>query len=331
MSSSTKPVAGAGAAASRDESHPVADVHRGDHGKETHADNEDVGRFASALAFLAVLVIVVGAAGCGQRFERSGNAPAPADLAADALAALEAAGSAHFVADLKTEASDESIPLDFSVHAEGDASRTALDAQAEVSFGGASFRGRLLVGEHDFFIQFMDRWYGEQQGLVEAMAEGRKEHDGRVWDELATAEGLRRNFDELFDGEVGEGPVVDGVPTWQFEGTLDADGVLDFARRFEATPTDLDERMLRIVADATRLVLVVGRDDALPRRLEVSVELSADDLKEMEGRASGPFAGAANFSATLELSDFGKSVEIQPPEEFKPLDALFEQLFSGFE
>ena len=62
-----------------------------------------MGRFASALAFLAALVVVVIAAGCGQRFNGSaGEAPAPADLAANALQTLESKGSAHFVADMKT-------------------------------------------------------------------------------------------------------------------------------------------------------------------------------------------------------------------------------------
>jgi hypothetical protein len=55
-----------------------------------------VRRFIPAIAFFATLVVVLGAAGCGERFEReAGSAPAPADLAADAFAALHDAGSAH--------------------------------------------------------------------------------------------------------------------------------------------------------------------------------------------------------------------------------------------
>jgi hypothetical protein len=291
-----------------------------------------VRRSASAIAFLAVLLAVLVAAGCGQRFDReAGEGPAPADLAADALAALEAKGSAHFVADLKAGSAGGDLPLQFAVHAEGDASRTALDVEGSVDFGGASFRGHILVGEHDFFVQFMNQWYGEDEGLVEAMEEAKKEHDGRVWDELATADGLRRNFSELFEGEVSPGPTLDGVATWQFEGRLDAEGVADFARRYEAQPTDLDEDMLRQVADASRLVLVVGQDDRLPRRFEFSVELSPEQLKKMQASGSSAFGGADNFKATLELSEFGKPVEITAPNDFKPLDALFQELFSGFE
>jgi hypothetical protein len=291
-----------------------------------------VRRFVSAIAFLAALVVVLGAAGCGQRFERGpGNAPASADLAADALAALEAEGSAHFVAELKSGPAGSQVPFQLSLHFEGDVSRNALDAEGSVSFGAGTLKGRVLVGEHDFFIQFMDQWYGEHQGLVDVMTEAKKDHEGQVWDELATPEGLRRNFDHLFDGEVKDGPSVDGAATWQFEGKLNAEGVLDFARRFDAEPTDRDEDMLVKVAEATKLVLVVGKDDQLPRRLELSVNLSADDLKEMQASESAALGGAENFTATLELSEFGKKVEIHPPADFKPLDEFFAQLFSGFE
>jgi hypothetical protein len=130
---------------------------------------------------------------------------------------------------------------------------------------------------------------------------------------------------------VKEGPAVEGGPaTWQFEGRLDREGVIEFVKRFDAEPTDREEEMFAKVAEATRFLLVVGQDDQLPRRLEVSVNLSAEDLKEMEASGVSRFDGAENFTATLELSEFGKQVEIHPPADFKPLDALFEQLFSGF-
>jgi hypothetical protein len=291
-----------------------------------------VRRFISAIVFLAALFVVLGAAGCGQRFEREpGNAPASTDLAADALAALEAAGSAHFVVDLRSGSADSQVPFQISLHFEGDASKDALDAEGSVSFGAGSLRGRVLVGEHDFFVQFMDQWYGEHHGLVEALKAAKTDRNGRVWDEFATPEGLRRNFDQLFDGEVTEGPGVEGGPaTWQFEGRLDPEGVVELAKRFDAQPTDREEEMFAKVAEATKFVLVVGQDDRLPRRLEFSVDLSAEDLKEMEASGVSRFDGAENFTATLELSEFGKQVEIHPPADFKPLDALFEQLFSGF-
>jgi hypothetical protein len=275
-----------------------------------------------------MLVAVLLAAGCGQRFDRApGNAPTPGDLAADALAALEDAGSAHFVADVKTEESGMGFP--FAVHLEGDASSTAVAVDGSVSFGGATFQGRLLADSHAFFIEFMGQWYGDEHGILDALAEAKKEHDGAVWDELATPDGLRRNFGELFDGEVTEGPDVDGAATWQFEGRLDADGVLEFGRRFEAEPSDRELEELRLFAERSRFVLVVGQDDHLPRRLELSLELTEEDLEHLEDASS--FREAGSFKASLELSEFGKPVDIQAPADFKPLDQLFQDLFAGFE
>jgi hypothetical protein len=292
-----------------------------------------VARFVSAIAFLVLLVAVLGAAGCGQRFERGpGDAPAPADLAADALTAVEAEGSVHFVADLSSSAPSPAEPLEFGLHVEGDVSATALDAQGSVDFGGGMLRGRVLVGEQDFYLQFMDEWYGEHgNGIAQALEDARSEHDGDVWDDLATAEGLRRSFDRLFEGEVSEGPEVDGVSTWQFEGRLNGDGLVEFARRYGAQPTDREEELLAKLAHASRFVLVVGQEDKLPRRLELSVALSAADLNEMEESASDALEGASNFKATLALSEFGKKVEFEPPADFRPLDEFFGKLFSGLE
>ena len=284
-------------------------------------------RFISSIAFLATLAVVLFAAGCGQRFDRApGNVPAPADLVADALAALGEAGSAHFVADVETRGNEE--PFSFSVHVEGDASTSALDAQGSVSFGSFSVTGRVLADEHAFFVEFMNSWYGdESEGIADAFAEAKEEHDGQVWEELATPEGLRRNFGQLFEGEVTEGPVLDGVATWQFEGSFDADGVIDFARRYDAEPSEQEADEFRVVAEASRFVLVVGQDDHLPRRLELSMELPEEARQELEEG----FNGADNFRGTLELSEFGKPVEIEAPGDFKPFDQLFEDLFGSFE
>jgi hypothetical protein len=298
----------------------------GDHGTGTRADNgKAVRRFVSAIAFLATLAVVLLAAGCGQRFDR-GNAPAPADLAADALAALEEASSAHFVADVRTESSGD--PFSFSVHVEGDASATALDARGSVNFGSIALTGRVLADEHSVFVEFMNSWYGDQsQGIADALGEAKEEHDGQIWEELATPEGLRRNFGQLFEGEVTEGPVVDGVATWQFEGRFNADGIVDFARRYEAEPSEKELDEFRLVADASRFVLVVGQADHLPRRLELSMELPEEARQELEEG----FNSADSFRGTLELSEFGKPVEIEAPADFKPFDQLFEDLFGSFE
>jgi hypothetical protein len=281
-------------------------------------------RFLSATAFLVMLAVVLVAAGCGQRFDASADgAPAPGDLAGDSLAALEAKGSAHFVADMKTTLDGYSEQAPFYVHAEGDASASALDVDGTVGVGGLSVSGHALADAHHLFVRFMGEWYGEDQGLADAFKNAQKTYNGvSPWGDWATPEGLRKNFGELFAGKVSTGPVTDGVETWEFEGRLNTDGLLRLGRRYgEPMPPELAEKL----GAASHLLLIVGRDDHLPRRIAFSVKLSPQDLKDLSND------GAANFESSLVLSDFGKPVEIHAPATVKPLDALFEQLFSGFE
>lgn len=280
--------------------------------------------YLSAIAFLFALVVVVASSGCGQRGAAgSGEAPAPADLASDALVSLQEQGSAHFVFDVKTTATGYTADTPFTLHAEGDASADALDAEGSIGFGGLSLSGHVLADEHNLFIEFMNEWYGTDQGIANAVEQARKERNGSSpWNDWATPDGLRANFDELFTGSVSDGPTVGGVETWKFEGHLNAAGIAQLEERYgEAARSALNQKM----ADASRLVLVVGQEDHLPRRLEFTVKLSAEDLKALSDE------GASNFEMTLELSDFGKPVEVKAPEQFKPLDALFDKLFSGFE
>jgi hypothetical protein len=302
-----------------------------DHGKRCGADiGRAVRHYASAIAFLVTLVVIVGASGCGQRVAAGADdAPAASDLAADALAALEREGSAHFVGDVKSGVYGSELGV--GLHAEGDASTDALDASGSLTFGSATFRGRVLVDDHQFFLQFMDSWYGENQGIADALRRAKSKDAGHVWDEVATPAGIRRNFDQLFDGNVKAGPDVDGTTTWEFDGQFSADGLAAFGKRFDAGLTDRDEALFKALAESSRFVLVVGREDKLPRRLEFSVHLTPDQLKQMQESSSPAFQGAENFEMTLELSDFGEQVEIHPPADFAPLDTLFEQLFSGLE
>ena len=67
----------------------------------------------------------------------------------------------------------------------------------------------------------------------------------------------------------------------------------------------------------------VGQEDALPRKLELTLDPPKDlqfDSEELESSDGA-------FSLTVELSDFGEEVSFNPPTSPKPLDELFGQLF----
>jgi hypothetical protein len=273
------------------------------------------------LPLLAALVL----AGCGgaQSGGDGGGAPAPADLAADALAALEDAGSAHYVVDVSVEGHGTD-GFDGALHAEGDASLDAFTAEGTVTFEGVSLPSRLLASRDELFLQFMGQWYGDPKlGLDQAD------------EEAPSPDEVRRYFDDVFTGSVGEGPDIAGVATWRFEGQLNPDGFADLTERFEDEEvTDAEREVIRAIAEHTRFVFDVGRDDSLPRHLEMSVDLADADLPKLgPGVEDSEFDDFVEFDvhAEADLSEFGKDVSYEPPTDYRPLDQLFDELFGSFE
>jgi hypothetical protein len=279
-----------------------------------------MGRFASALAFLFTLALVVGSAGCGQRFDNvgAGAPPTQAALASEALTALREAGSAHVVLDAKG-GSISGTKAELGVHFEGDASESSLAGDGEVRFPGGTLGARVLVDEHDAYIRFMGVWYQAESGFADALATANAQSG-----DLTTPAGLGQFFTKLFEGEVVEGPDVDGVATWEFDGSLRGDTLADHVEKYgQSKLTANDRSLFEKVAATSRLVVVVGQDDHLPRKVELTLDPPKDlhfDSQELESSDGA-------LSATVELSDFGKDVSFTAPKGAKPLDALFEQLF----
>lgn len=270
---------------------------------------------------LAVLLLT----GCGSARSGGGGgaAPAPADLAADAVAALEEAASGHYVVDADVTGNGEN-GFDAGLHVEGDASAEAFTAEGTVRFPGGSVSAELLGGRDELFVNFLGQWYGDPElGLDEAD------------DEAPSPDEVRRYFDDVFTGSVGEGPEIDGVAMWRFEGKLNPDGFADLTERFEEQEvTDLQRELLRTVAEHTHFVLDVGRDDNLPRHLEFALELSSEDLATIgDGLDASELGDLLDFDvhATLDLSEFGKDVSYDAPADYRPLEDLVDQLFSGLE
>jgi hypothetical protein len=279
----------------------------------------------AGFAFLAALALLV--AGCGSAETGSGDAPAPADLAADAFAALAEAGSAHYVVDLRVDfGEDDGATAPLVLHAAGDASATAVTADGDLDFGFGPMEGKLIVGPRDLFLEFDGKWYG-QSGPGLAMAFAALAGQEEVSADLASPEGIRQSFDDFFTGEVVAGPGVDGVATWQFEGEANPDGLSQLEN-----PQDLlegDQARLETLAGAIHLTLVVGQEDHLPRRLELKLELSEDERAELGDFYSGDFQGWSknDIDAKLVLSRFGEPVPYDPPKDYGSLDTFLDNLF----
>lgn len=284
----------------------------------------------AVLAFLAVLVT----AGCGAGEPEPGGsseAPAAADLVADAVEALEEVESAHYELGVTIEAdlahaamgtgpfgSGEPIRL----RMEGDVASEAGTGNLEVDLGGQTLRAELRFDADDLYVRFLGQWYGKRG--VELDTEKAKRRPGDI-----SPNEIRAHFDEVFTGQVEAGPLVGGVETWEFRGRLNADGLAKLAHAFggEVEPDDL--QALREVADAVTVAVAAGRDDRLLRRAELAFDISEDDLRALDPGGDAP-VGHFRAQARLALSEFGKDVRVAPPAEFRPLEELATQFLGGF-
>lgn len=283
-----------------------------------------MGRFASAFTFLVVFVVVLGSAGCGQRFDElgGGSPPGQASFAADALTALEVAGSAHVVVDAEGGAII-GTKAQLGIHFEGDISTSALVGDLQLSFPGGTLGARVLADQHDVYVRFMGVWYHEDAGVADAL-DTAGEASGELLSQLTTPAGLGKLFTQVFEGEIAQGPALAGASTWEFEGHLRAETFANLVERYGGIELTANDRALfDKVAATTHLVVDVGQEDALPRRLELTLDPPKDlhfDSEELESSDGA-------FSLTVELSDFGEEVSLSPPTSSKPLDELFGQLF----
>jgi hypothetical protein len=288
------------------------------------ADNGAMRRVGLVLLLSLALL----AAGCGSAEDPgSEQPPSPSDLAGNAFAALAQAGSAHYVVDLRVDfGPSDGATAPLVLHAEGDASATAVTAEGELDFGFGPMEGKVVVGPHDLFLEYEDKWYGESgPGLALAFAAlaGQQE----VSADLSSPEGIRESFDDFFTGDVVAGPVIDGVATWQFEGRANPNGLAQLENAQDLL--EGDRARLEKLAGAIRLTLVVGQEDHLPRRVQLNFELSEDERAELGDFYSGDFQGWSkhDIDAKLVLSRFGEPVSYDPPDDYGSLDAFLDNLF----
>lgn len=280
------------------------------------------------VGLVSLLSLALLAAGCGS-VENPGSEqpPVPSDLAADAYAALAEAGSAHYVVDLRVdfdESDGATAPL--VLHAEGDASATAVTAEGELDFGFGPTEGKLLIGPHDLFLEFDGEWYGES-GPGLAMAFATMAGQQEVSADLSSPEGIRESFNDFFTGEVLAGPEVDGAATWQFEGHANHDGLAQLENAQDLL--EGDRARLETLARAIHLTLVVEQEDHLPRRVQLKLELSEDERAELGDFYSGDFQGWSkhDIDAKLVLSRFGEPVSYDPPDDYGSLETFLDNLF----
>jgi hypothetical protein len=284
---------------------------------------------SAALAGLAVAGVLLG--GCGAAAD-SASAPAapssvtPARLVAQSLQAFDRQHAVHLalstsvaarVADPQVQAY---LRTPVRLRLSGDFSDTAANLAGSVRLRGKPYAFAVTSDEQRSFVELMGVWYGPTDALLDQQTTS----DAA---ELREAlEAVRRYGDQVVTGRVTAGPEVDGVATWRFAGTPNATGIVRAAQR-QGQPLDADEQSaLRALAPLVKLTLVVGREDHLPRRLGVAVDLSPAQLAVLnrigdEGGSADELR-ALHVHLDLALSKWGETVSSRAPRSPQPIDAL---------
>ena len=280
---------------------------------------------------LAVPMLLTGAlalTACGAE-DRAGttsaNAPTPAELLTKAITESTDQTSAAFAMTVSaTGASDDPqiqpfLAKPLKAEISGKANSKAVDISGKATVSGKDFQLGIRADEQQSFIQFMDAWYGPDEGITSA-TEGTTDPA-----ELKQTLLLMRKYaNEVLKGEVTEGDEVDGQKTWQFEGTLNPDGIVKVAQA-EGEPMSADDQnALRALAPLIKLRFATGQEDGLFRLVGVDFKLTEAQIKTLDALSdSDPFPlKALSVNMTLKISDYGTPVTIEAPADPQPTDAL---------
>lgn len=277
---------------------------------------------ARTLAPLALALAATAVVGCGGSSEPS---PAADRVVLDALRALqgERAKRVRYELDARVALTpaDGAQPLArflsaarLRLQAEGAIALGTLLADGRVEAAGEEYAAKLMAGDSGFFVRWKDVWYGTEDVESTPLEGGLPDEEGydRSLAELEAAAG------RLFAGEVRDGPDMDGE-TWKVDLELDREAVVELARSRGLRPTRRELEQLERLADGLELTLVAGKDDKLPRALELKLEGAPASwgIGEAEGQVE-----RASVALSLKLSDWGEEVAFEPPRDYRAIEGL---------
>jgi hypothetical protein len=263
----------------------------------------------------------------------SANAPTPAAMLEKAITATTNQKSAAFELTASVEgASDDpevkpflEKPLKLDVS--GKASPKAVDIAGKASVRGTSYQLAIRADEQKSFIQFMNTWYGPDDGIT-GTTEGSSTDPAELKQALLA---LRKYGNDVLKGKVAEGPELDGQKTWEFNGTLNPDGIVKVAKAEGQPLTADDQTGLRAIAPLIKIKFATGQQDGLLREASFDFKLNANQLKLLNqaGDSEIPLKELA-VKLTVKLSDYGTAVTIEEPADPQPTKALGGALLGAF-
>ena len=295
----------------------------------------------------ALLAIALVVAGCGSG-DKVSSESVQKNVLAGALISLNEVDSAHFEATLTGEvvAKDGGT---FSARLNGDLGEKKASLAGSLDFQSRgqskqSFSGGLRLTSKKLFVELMNEWYVSSLAELKALGEQRagklSESPLSIVDRLRARSAVQDIAESAFVGEVSDGPVLDGVETVSWVGTLNPQGVLDMALKYGGENGKLDpaERQqvlaaLEVAAKLSTLTVVVGSEDGRPRQLKFAFTANQAELAEI-ATAAGEASGAddlekISFELQVDLSRYDEEFAVTEPQGAKSMDELLQGIFGG--
>jgi hypothetical protein len=199
-----------------------------------------------------------------------------------------------------------------------------LDMEFRTSVAGEAFDGRVIATSENAWVELRGETYAVGEELWERARESLQEGDPGTPDTLAEA-----GVDPLdwIDGAEIEGDEeVAGTPTTKVSARVDVERMLrEGINEFVSEPEErIPERVLDQIEDYVgepELEIWIGEDDIWRR---ISSEVVFDVPADERDSAGGPEGGRVELD--VELDDPNEPVQIEGPDEARPISGLFRQL-----
>jgi hypothetical protein len=292
------------------------------------------------IALPLLLASTLALAACGAEDPAAGGggssatAPTPAEMLTKAInnTTTQKSAAFHLTASVTGSSDDPQVkpflqkPIKLDVSSKG--SPTAIDITGKANVRGTDYQLAVRADEQKSFIQFMNTWYGPQAG-IKGTTERRSTDPAELKEMLLK---LRQYGNDVLKGDVSEGDEVDGQKTWEFNGTLNPDGIVKVAQA-EGKPMSADDQAgLRAIAPLVKLKFATGQQDGLFREVGMDFKLTEPQIKLLNSSSGGspiPLKALA-VKLDVKLSDYGTAVTIKAPASPQPMKALGGALLGAF-
>jgi hypothetical protein len=217
-----------------------------------------------------------------------------------------------------------------------DLSPDVVAMSGTLSSGGQTLAAELRSAGNELYIRLLGKWYGTKSAKPTKGGKAGSSNGLQVdIDPADLKQGLEDVLGNGLDATLTEGPVIDGVPTWKVAGEFEGAELAKALKKNGVTPSAKDVNRL---AGRSDVAVYIGRDDELPRRMEITSTLAGADLTSASASTMGlvplPKAGTKGLrSVTVKIvvgmSRFDQKVTFERPASFKPIESMLEALFGG--